>query len=248
MHFELRDNGRWIDPAPYLVGYRDMELNGPLVALSAQAQAQASAGDAPPVPAEARAHAANEEAHGRDREHVHDRAVDAARPEPPAPSAHEREPALPLVIGTIEAARRLEHSSPPHIADEGELGRRFSNLLFPLKGGRQARAFDPAQHRAVDLAGEASAAVRAAADGVVVYSGPGLAAHGHTIVLWHRGGWVTLYGCVRAEGAAEAGAHVQRGEWIGHVGACEAGAASTLHFEWFDHGERRDPGALFVGR
>ena len=100
----------------------------------------------------------------------------------------------------------------------------------------------------MDLAADKPATVRAAGDGVVVYSGDGLAASGRTIVIWHRGGWVTLYGCVRAEGAAEAGAHVLRGQSVGRVGPCEGHYAPELHFEWLDHGERRDPSAVFVGR
>jgi murein DD-endopeptidase MepM/ murein hydrolase activator NlpD len=57
-----------------------------------------------------------------------------------------------------------------------------------------------------------------------------------------------VYGCVSAEGAAEAGARVLRGEWIGRVGAGESSSAPHLHFEWIERGERRDPSPEFVGR
>lgn len=238
LHFELRDNGRWIDPEPLIVGYRDVELAGPVVALDAAAQHEPAARASAEAPRAARSATLEREA-------------------PPAPEAHAPEataadhgalPALPLAIGTLEAAQRLLQSSPPPIAGDAGLGHRFSNLLYPLKGGRDQRAFDPAAHRAVDLAAEMSAPVRAAADGVVVYSGEGLVRGGRTIVIWHRAGWVTLYGCVLAEGAAEAGTRVLRGEWIGHVGACESSRAPALHFEWLDRGERRDPSTQFVGR
>jgi murein DD-endopeptidase MepM/ murein hydrolase activator NlpD len=242
LHFELRDNGRWIDPEPLIVGYRDIELAGPTVALDAASQRDAAASSA----------ARTAETHAPESHAVERHAAEPPAPEPPAPEPATADrtapPALPLAVGTLEAARRLLQSSPPRIADDAELGRRFSNLLYPLKGGRDARAFEPAAHRAVDLAAEMSAPVRAAADGVVVYSGEGLVRGGRAIVVWHRGGWVTLYGCVSAEGAAPAGARVLRGEWIGHVGACESSVTPALHFEWLDRGERRDPSAQFVGR
>jgi murein DD-endopeptidase MepM/ murein hydrolase activator NlpD len=248
LHFELRDNGRWIDPEPLIVGYRDVELAGPLVALDAAREAparEAPAREAAPRTAADAPHAARVATRER---HDAPPAPEPPAPEPAAAVDHDAASPLPLAIGTLDAARRLLQSSPPRIDGDAELGRRFSNLLYPLKGGRDARAFEPARHRAVDLAAEMSAPVRAAADGVVVYSGEGLVRGGRTIVIWHRGGWVTLYGCVRAEGAAEAGARVLRGEWIGHVGTCESSVTPALHFEWLDRGERRDPSTLFVGR
>ena len=92
--------------------------------------------------------------------------------------------------------------------------------------------------------------MRVVADGVVVYSGGELPGYGHAIVVLHREGWVTVYGSVQPDGAAEAGARVLRGEWIGRVAEARAPrqrSTSHLHFEWLVAGERRDPSASFVG-
>jgi murein DD-endopeptidase MepM/ murein hydrolase activator NlpD len=135
----------------------------------------------------------------------------------------------------------------PDVRDDRELGRRFSNLLWPVKGGRKGRGFQQGRHRAIDVDAAPGSAVRVAADGLVVYSGDGLRGYGHAIIVLHRGGWVTVYGSVRADGAAEAGTRVLRGEWIGRVAERRAGPAPHLHFEWLVEGERNDPTGHFVG-
>ena len=234
LHFELRDNGRWRDPEPLIVGYRDLELTGPVVDLSRTAVASAD-------------ERADEHAKERASQPASASANAAPREDLAAATEAEGAPALPLPTGTLAAAQRLLRESPPAVADETQLGRRFRNLLFPVKGGREQVAFEAARHRAVDLEAELGAPVRASADGVVVYSGEELGRFGRTIVLWHRDGWVTVYGCMGAEGAAEAGSRVLRGEWIGRVGTGEASSRPHLHFEWIEHGERRDPSQQFVG-
>ncbi|HMI92511.1 MAG TPA: M23 family metallopeptidase, partial [Polyangiales bacterium] len=121
-----------------------------------------------------------------------------------------------------------------------------SNLLFPVKGGALGRGFEAGSHRAIDLVAQAGAPVRAAADGVVLYSGLGIIENLHAVVLLHRDGWVTVYGAVREDGAAEAGTRVLRGEWIGRVAEREQGQ-SELHFAWHAAGAASDPTQLLIG-
>jgi len=132
-------------------------------------------------------------------------------------------------------------------ADEALLeqaGRRFSNLLWPVKGGEVGRSFE-AMHRAIDVRADAGTPVRAAADGVVVYVGDELSGLGRSIVLLHRNGWVTVYGSSQNV-AVEAGRRVRRGEWIAEVGETGASDGAHLHFELHDGGELRDPARLLV--
>lgn len=249
VHFELRDNGRWIDPAPYLVGYRETELVGPLVELK-KPMAETE------TVAVAEAEAETETAAETETETVAETKTETeAKTETVAETATESEPGsgsdssiqLPVFdYGSLKAARRVLRGELPQ-TDEAALGRKFSNLLFPVKGGTRGRGFE-GRHRGIDVTAEAGAPVRAAADGVVLYSGPGVYDDGlHAIVILHRNGWITVYGAVRADGAVEAGTRVLRGEWIGRVSERQ-GAASELHFEWHEGAAASDPSALLIGQ
>jgi murein DD-endopeptidase MepM/ murein hydrolase activator NlpD len=253
VHFELRDNGRWRDPAPLITGYRDLELTGPLVELEAGAlDAREAVTEKAESTPSLEAQIERIEAARVERERVEPENSGGARAEAEAADeasgvAAEVARALPFEIGTLELARQLLSSKPPVLEDPAPLGRKFSNLLWPVKGGQDGRGYDARRHRGVDVAAAAGAPVRAVADGIVVYAGDDLPGYGHTLVLLHREGWVTLYGSLLAEGAADAGTRVLRGEWIGRVGTV-AESEPHLHFEWLSEGERRDPSALFVGK
>ena len=119
-------------------------------------------------------------------------------------------------------------------------------MLLPIKGGTRGRGFE-SKHRAIDFAAQPGAPVRAAADGVVLYSGPGIVENAGAVVLLHRNGWVTVYGALREDGAAEAGTRVLRGEWIGRVAEREQGQ-SELHFAWHAQGAFGDPTPLLIGQ
>jgi murein DD-endopeptidase MepM/ murein hydrolase activator NlpD len=134
----------------------------------------------------------------------------------------------------------------PELTDELALGRKFSNLLRPLRGAVPQRGFDARRHPALGFDAAAGAAVRDAADGVVVYSGQELG-QGHAVLVLHRGGWLTLYAGVERDGAAESGTRVLRGEWIGRVAAPEPGRSGRLRFEWIVDGRPADASAALFG-
>ena len=287
VHFELRDNGRWIDPAPYLVGYRDEELSGPLVALNTAARAAESGPheqprrrqgpeqapdtvpDVVPSPDQdpdgdlAPGRESGSESESEAEAESEADPVPEPEPEPESESESAPDPSLDAQTavsadqpagdaielpvfdyGSLAAVRRVLRGELA-LDDREALGRRFSNLLFPVKGGTLGRGFERS-HRAVDLVAGAGAPVRAAADGVVLYSGPGIVEKLHAVVLLHRGGWVTVYGALREDGAAEAGTRVLRGEWIGRVAEREQGS-SELHFAWYATGTAADPSPLLIG-
>ncbi len=160
------------------------------------------------------------------------------------PAPGPRADASPADLGTIETARRLIRGDVDE-ALAARAGRVFSNLLWPARGGRLERGFEDGHHRGLDVGAEAGTAVRAAADGLVVYVGDELPGLGESVVLLHRNGWVTVYGS-NDDVAVEVGQTVQRGEWIALVGESGAAEGAHLHFELHDRGAPRDPTGLLV--
>jgi murein DD-endopeptidase MepM/ murein hydrolase activator NlpD len=259
LHFELRDNGRWRDPEPLIVGYRDPSLSGPLVEIPG---ASTAAVQKDPEPAAKPAAAAKHEPVDKPEPAPVPEPVAKREPEPAAVPESEPEPAakpipqpaeiavadsapappLPFELGSLRVTRRLLRGElRPALPDEQAIGRRFSNLLRPVRGGAVQHAFEARKHPTLSLQGAPSAPVRAAADGVVVYAGQGLG-QGHTLVILHRSGWLTVYGGVSEDAAAEVGARVLRGEWIARTDG-----DSALRFEWIVDGRPADPGPALVG-
>lgn len=207
LHFELRVDGRPVDPAPL---FKDIPNKG-------------------------------------------DRFFDPDHRPPPSVAVDEAAAqeqkaiaSLPAELGTVELARDLM-SQPVgrDVLDSLDL-RTFGNVLWPTKGGRIVRGFEPGGHRGIDIAVDPGTAVRAAADGIVVFAGDGLDGVGKAVVLLHENGWVTLYGG-NGELDVKAGDKVLRGQWIAHTGNTADGDVPHLHFELHDGGELRDPAPLLVG-
>jgi murein DD-endopeptidase MepM/ murein hydrolase activator NlpD len=140
--------------------------------------------------------------------------------------------------GLADARRLLAHA-PDERALEALDARLFGSLLWPVRGGRSA-PLSGAAGEALGVRAEGGAAVRAAADGRVVYAGEGLEGLGLAIVLLHKNGWVTVYGGL-GEIAVTPSSIVRRGEWMGHLGE-----GRPLRFELRDGGEARDPRDLLV--
>lgn len=91
----------------------------------------------------------------------------------------------------------------------------------------------------VDIAGASGQAVRAAADGVVVYSGAGLVGYGELIIIKHNDQWLSAYGHNRKRLLNE-GQSVKAGQQIAEMGRSGA-ARDMLHFEIRYNGKPVDP-------
>jgi lipoprotein NlpD len=91
----------------------------------------------------------------------------------------------------------------------------------------------------IDIAGTGGAPVRAAADGVVVYSGAGLVGYGELIIIKHDDAWLSAYGHNRKRLVNE-GQLVKAGEQIAEMGRSGA-ARDMLHFEVRYNGKPVDP-------
>ena len=91
----------------------------------------------------------------------------------------------------------------------------------------------------VDIAGASGAPVRAAADGVVVYSGSGLVGYGELIIIKHNDQWLSAYGHNRNRLVNE-GQLVRSGQQIAEMGRSGA-PREMLHFEVRYNGKPVDP-------
>ncbi len=91
----------------------------------------------------------------------------------------------------------------------------------------------------VDIAGSSGAPVRAAGDGVVVYSGSGLVGYGELIIVKHNDAWLSAYGHNRNRLVNE-GQLVKAGQQIAEMGRSGA-ARDMLHFEVRYNGKPVDP-------
>jgi lipoprotein NlpD len=104
---------------------------------------------------------------------------------------------------------------------------------------------DPTR-QGIDIAGKAGQPVRAAADGVVVYSGSGLVGYGELVIVKHNDQWLSAYGHNRARLVNE-GQLVKAGQQIAEMGRSGA-ARDMLHFEIRHNGKPVDPQAYLPKR
>ena len=117
-----------------------------------------------------------------------------------------------------------------------------SNLAWrwPAEGGVIASyaGGDPTR-QGIDIGGKGGQPVRAAADGVVVYSGAGLVGYGELVIVKHDDQWLSAYGHNRARQVNE-GQLVKAGQQIAEMGRSGA-ARDMLHFEIRYNGKPVDP-------
>jgi len=105
-------------------------------------------------------------------------------------------------------------------------------LLSRFVGGEPTK-------QGIDIAGASGASVKAAADGVVVYSGSGLVGYGELVIIKHNDAWLSAYGHNRARLVNE-GAVVKAGQQIAVMGRTGA-PRDMLHFEIRYNGKPVDP-------
>nr|WP_100689753.1 peptidoglycan DD-metalloendopeptidase family protein [Marinobacter aromaticivorans] len=94
-------------------------------------------------------------------------------------------------------------------------------------------------NKGVDIAGKAGDAVRAAAEGNVVYAGNGLLGYGNLIIVNHNEHYLSAYAHNRRILVAE-GEKVKAGQVIAELGSSGAGRP-MLHFEIRKNGNPVDP-------
>lgn len=143
--------------------------------------------------------------------------VPAPRPSAPSPSSSTPPPA----VTTRPTAGNLAWRWP---AD--------GQVISTYQAGEPTR-------QGLDIAGSAGQPVRAASDGVVVYSGAGLVGYGELIIIKHNNEWLSAYGHNRKRMVTE-GQRVSAGQQIAEMGRTAA-PRDMLHFEIRFDGKPVDP-------
>lgn len=126
-------------------------------------------------------------------------------------------------------------------------GKLPGTLRWPVTNGWFTRGFGSGMqgyHQAVDIMGEVGWNVRAAARGIVAYSGDGVRGYGNMVLMVHPGGWVTMYAHNSANFVV-AGERVPRGGILAEVGSTGISRGPHVHFELIHAGHNCDPGPLF---
>jgi lipoprotein NlpD len=155
-----------------------------------------------------------------------------------------------LGLGTRAAASNLLMGRPEARwvrAAGGRRGRLPGTLRWPVTNGRFVRGYGSGEggyHLAVDIAGDIGWNVRAAAPGIVGYSGNGVTGYGNMVLLVHPGGWVTMY-AHNSTNFVVAGERVPRGGILAEVGSTGISRGPHVHFELMHGGKNCDPAALF---
>ncbi len=155
-----------------------------------------------------------------------------------------------LGLGTRAAASDLLRGLP-HVqwvrAAGGRRDRSPGTLRWPVARGRFVRGYGSGEggyHLAVDIAGDVGWNVRAAAPGIVGYSGNEVRGYGNLVLLVHPGGWVTMY-AHNSTNFVVAGERVPRGGILAEVGSTGISRGPHVHFEFMAGGKNCDPAALF---
>ncbi len=160
-------------------------------------------------------------------------------------------PGAAPVTRTTPPSRSTTTPRPPSAPAPAPAAATPANAPFawrwPTEGGLITgfAAGDPTR-QGIDIAGSAGQPVRAAADGVVVYSGSGLVGYGELIIVKHNEQWLSAYGHNRARLVNE-GQLVKAGQQIAEMGRSGA-ARDMLHFEIRYNGKPVDPQAYLPRR
>ncbi|MBK8592341.1 MAG: M23 family metallopeptidase, partial [Sandaracinaceae bacterium] len=129
----------------------------------------------------------------------------------------------------------------------GNADRFAGTLRWPVTNGRFVRGYGSGEqgyHLAVDIAGDIGWNVRAAAPGLVGYSGDGIRGYGNIVLVIHQGGWVTLY-AHNSVNFVVAGERVRAGGVLAEVGSTGISRGPHVHFEFMYAGQNCDPAELF---
>lgn len=149
-------------------------------------------------------------------------------------------PATASSSGSGSVSRPAANATAPAAAPVATPTSSPFNWRWPTDGqiiGRFVNG-DPTR-QGLDIAGNSGQSVRAAADGVVVYSGSGLVGYGELIIVKHNEQWLSAYGHNRTRQVNE-GQLVKAGQQIAEMGRTGA-ARDMLHFEIRYNGKPVDP-------
>lgn len=134
-------------------------------------------------------------------------------------------------------AHRRSHSIPAKNWSAASM--RGQKWLWPIDGRVTAR-FAPQQgKKGIDIAGRKAERIRAAASGVIAYSGSGLAGYGNLIIIKHNEQYLTAYGN-NSKNIVKEGQKVKAGQIIAEIGVIDRHYWG-VHFEIRKDGKPVNP-------
>ncbi len=161
-----------------------------------------------------------------------------------SPPGQEIAVATPLpVMDDVSGERGVSIGTVPAVGVALESGI-SAGTTFPLLSpvqGFVSQGFDPPRgHFGMDIAGKQGSVISAAADGIVVFAGWTMD-DGHTLILSHGSGYLTVYKHNQMLLKSTRSA-VKRGEPIALLGTTgESSEGPHLHFEVWNDGIPQDP-------
>lgn len=120
-------------------------------------------------------------------------------------------------------------------------------LRWPVARGWFTRGYGSGAagyHQAIDIMGKIGWNVRAAAPGIVAYSGNEVRGYGNMVLVVHPGGWVTMY-AHNSVNFVVAGQKVPAGAILAELGSTGISRGPHVHFELIYEGRQCDPTPLF---
>lgn len=127
--------------------------------------------------------------------------------------------------------------TPPPPADDSNLA--ANRLLWPTSGHSITQYYGW-QHTGVDIDGDYTSPIYAAADGVVEKAGWNAGGYGLMILIDHQNGLKTRYGH-SSKLFVKPGDTVKRGQVISMMGTTGRSTGTHLHFEVYKDGKRTNP-------
>jgi murein DD-endopeptidase MepM/ murein hydrolase activator NlpD len=154
-----------------------------------------------------------------------------------------------LGLGTRRVASALMRGRVERrwMSAAGGFNRLEGTLRWPVTNGWFVRGFGSGEggyHLAVDIMGKIGWNVRAAARGIVGYSGNEVRGYGNMVLVIHPGGWVTMYAHNSVNFVA-AGEKVAKGAVLAELGSTGISRGPHVHFELIHKGKNCDPALLF---
>ena len=134
-------------------------------------------------------------------------------------------------------------SDPPPAAAPSAVS--AAGFAWPARG-RVIQGFSAPQRMGILIAGQPGDPVSAAADGRVIFSGPGPRGYGNLVIVRHEGDTLSVYAHNRSLAVKEGDA-VRRGQKIAEIGATGTDSPK-LHFEIRQAGRPVDPMRLLPPR
>ncbi|WP_130618635.1 peptidoglycan DD-metalloendopeptidase family protein [Dyella amyloliquefaciens] len=166
-----------------------------------------------------------------------------AQTPPPAPTpepAASTTPVVPVAGGPAATAANTPPPTPPAaIAPGATRANGGVTWRWPADGSLIKRFQSGDAIPGIEIAGKSGDPVRAAADGVVVYSGNGLVGYGELVIVKHNDSYLSAYGH-NSKRLVKEGQRVTAGQQIAEMGSTGA-ARDELQFQIRKDGNPVDP-------